>query len=336
MSIRSNILLISLLLLAASAAGVDSKLYTLAELDAPDAVYFYNPEGGGAVFGKRVVRQKREFNPYTLENGFAETKDYTNIVVWAEKQGTKIESKVEVWVDFRGHVHSLDVLKRQIAFNALYKKAHQSPFKSRWESNEPGAHGRHLDFGGWRTGVDIAPLATTGILERTTLRIPYLKAILRYDALYQRFYQECSKLTGSNCDHEPFPNPYFDRLKKKFLAASGEIDSLDAVLLEIPVARPAKTLLNHEFYPFDGLAAPMPWRPSGLGDDIRMRHYFDATRDDRLVFASDGPPQESFIEESADPSRISNAALRSIDEARKSVDASLDDIQQIFNDIFGE
>lgn len=208
------------------------------------ALGFYLPiESSGAVAERDVIMELGQFETWNVlfhpaAEGlcFAEVNGriLTNAFVLGRYHpGSRgsVRSLVDAWIDSRGHVHTVAVLERQLAFKGMYES---------WLRDGGTPIPGKCDFDGCWLGrgrsepIFVRNVPLTGILDKDTLQLPFFRLALRFEDLHWR-------LEGTIAIDEAM-RPIFD---EKFLAAREAMDRLrvaSALPLSIPTPSPSGAL----------------------------------------------------------------------------------------------
>lgn len=161
-------------------------LYPLREVERDGVVYFFDATSDGVRIAKWQKTQYVPMDPQRMWefHGTRVLAEGTgsNVLVFAIRPRADFPGKVAAypgitaWYDPRGHVHTLEVLKAQAAFDYLLLR------------RCPGAAasaGCTLTAGRGQP-LSVQYVSLTGIMEEKTLKIPLLQLELKYDELYSR------------------------------------------------------------------------------------------------------------------------------------------------------
>ncbi|MFA6317617.1 MAG: hypothetical protein WC943_09370 [Elusimicrobiota bacterium] len=158
--------------------------------------YFY--KGNCLAFDPRLVpkHERRHQDEYEV---------LSNVLVLAMRPNgswgkPEIRALVPTWRDRQGMPHSVDVLLRQMEFNDELEKT--GAIHDRSTPRRP--ENRHSVT----TRFDIVALLETGILDRQTALIPYMRLGLRHESLQRRFWQQCLSLKHAPCSEGDWPDAF--------------------------------------------------------------------------------------------------------------------------------
>ena len=150
------------------------------------------------------------------------------------------------WVDPRGHIHTIDALKRQIGFKKWLSE------KSNCNPNCNLVIGRQIPF-------HIEAAKITGILDRSTLDIPLMKLEWRYNQAYHSFLIECAKTAKSACSGPPWPDGVMNYWADTLRIARNALDHFQDVLMQVPFSTPSPMDASSQELPDnDTLVLPLP------------------------------------------------------------------------------
>lgn len=229
----------------------------------------------------------------------------------------RVRSIVDGWIDSRGHVHTVGVLQRQLAFMGRYLS-----FLMERGAPRPG----DCDFDGCllsrgrTTPVRVRNVAPTGILDRETLLLPYYALALRYEELIRK--HESRRFP---------PGALHDFWQEKLIAARDEIEKLRNAPAWVPWRRqvppPAGATRQAPGGKTSGIEIEiweMPWlrSPIEVGPKTSCHRLARAT-----------PTSEEAVEESADPSMFDPATISLISVLEASALAAVNDAELIAEEL---
>lgn len=152
--------------------------------------------------------------------------DETNVMISADANHVVVAHGIDKWFDGWGRVHTVSVLKRQLAYNSfLSDKGIGRPPQTAPE----GQTDRSADEG-------IYPVRVTGILDRATLKIPWMVLLLRYRDLSRNILSEESDyrdMTGAYPDKQRLPE--FGKLQDLQAVASKALGRLHDGMMAVPL-----------------------------------------------------------------------------------------------------
>jgi hypothetical protein len=293
--------LFALALVLAPSVRAQEPVYVLDAAETEEAVYFYNAADGALVFEKTAADRKKDpaagFGHPTLV-------ERTNVVVYVDKRTGEVRSAVGRWTDRKGHARTLDVLKDQVAF---------------------AGEARHQP-------LQLSTPAFSGVLDRPTLLLPHLRALIRFEALARRFQARC-ELTAKACVG-PLNDPFLSRASAELLAAAAEVKALALVLESVSLQKPAPPAALTP-YPFAGLDVPPPGS-SAVTVDYALSGYLKALTPQTLRIVPGGPGPGDTLTESRDPRYLDAGTLQRMAEAEKAAALKLDSVEKVLDDFFGK
>jgi hypothetical protein len=320
-------------------AYADQDIYTLAEVDDGQNVYFYNAADKAMIIDQCIN---------VMSGPFSGTANITNVVVWAKKWGfnkDSVQSLVDTWQGPRGRAHSVPVLKRQLEFNDYFAKAFKKRSGKVYSSPlqiadcPDGASASDYSDDLWFDGLNhctiITPNDITGVFGQSTLFIPYYHAVIRFTLNYDRFMYECRKASGHKCSGKPWPNAYFDVLANSLDAASAKINTLYAVLSAVPVIQETSDETPYETpvttkensYPGRGLSVLFP------GGNFENLHV-EFPGNSRCAITSDSA-HDDYTYYPVDPAAIDETLLSQIHEAEDNANNALAQEEYATDGFFG-
>ncbi|MBI3505023.1 MAG: hypothetical protein HY059_09295 [Proteobacteria bacterium] len=156
-----------ILVASAPARAQADRLVVLEQMASNGRLYFYNTlDDTVIVRGSRGIRT-------------------SNVLVYVDRE---VRSNIQTWHDPAGHLHTLAVLKIQLAFNEELSRR-----EAEWNREHQYQSGRPA----YRAPEGVAAVDVDGVMGRSTLLIPYMKLKLRSEALEAAYRRRCREALRS-------------------------------------------------------------------------------------------------------------------------------------------
>lgn len=293
-----------------------------------DRHFFFNSHDDALRFIERKAAPRSR-------HGIAQAVLHSNVAVFADGDSSNpqvdIRAAVESWVDTRGHIHTVAVLRKQMEFNRDRARADRS---RRLDSRLGTLSSRYGYAPVRRDGL--SEVKETGIVDTDTLHIPYALIALRFEELQATFHERCLRHSARPCHEGSLPDELFAYWKGAIDRAGEATADFKTRLGAIPVSgqpwigspRNWNDVFRTEFGGLTGIPVPIRGPGSPLYDVLRRG-------DPITVWPGRGQPERE-IAESVPPEALGAATLHDLEVLERRAVAGIREAEALESDLFGD
>jgi len=251
-------------------SAASAPIYCLSQIVLQDGAIFFFDASSPVVNFWTVNADSDEDRRMILANheGLKGYVILTNAAVIVSRSNKKTKSKITTWIDRRGYVHGLEVLDRQLAYNAWLNRLPATTPRAMPPSDDPTAP------------AVLEEIPATGIMDRRTLWLAYDRMRFQLGVASDNLRKLCRDAAGPKapCNSSPWPNGAIQLAADTLEPARVALSAYAASLRTVP------------------MAAAVPY--AGKCDDLRQKWLVYAPE---FMLLAHNTPEQRFHNEHFEP-----------------------------------